>query len=258
MWKAKPRVIDAVGIAILLCLIASGFFADPNPVGFDYSILVVGVLALASFVGVIYSFRVYTRILWLIGTPLGALVLPALGSEVYASLSPRLVVVNTEDPALMLVCYLAFLIFWSLIRAFGWRLRAEPNEIVRDQLKLHELFAITAIMACGLVMAKTYFKLGDFNLIAAIRGNGGLGMLGVVANIVFIFGGVVFGLMLGRRLWFFLSILVPCFAYLLFWWWSVSSLAYLAMPVAILMVACLVARQVGFRLARSSTVEADP
>lgn len=208
--NAKTRVFDVLAIAIVVCLFAEGYLIAmlpgryaPGDVTGNCS--VYGVLVLVSFLGVFYSFRTHTRLLWLIATPLFVVLMPICGNDIYMRLNraPGEEDLATIAAPKLAVIYLGLLLTWLLVRGIGLRLQQKSNSTVREQTSLQELMAIISIVAVLLITYKNSLRPEHFQL-AEVIGHGlsdRLEMLTYTLGVFAIFGGLIAGLLSRRRIW---------------------------------------------------------
>ena len=300
--KSNTRTFDVVGFVLLACLFAKGYlialqpkfyevYWAPNVFNGDY--LEIGVLAVVSFLGIFYGFRIHTRLLWIIGAPLVVAVMPVFGNDIFMRLDRApgeegFVTIN--NPAELLVCYIGFLLCWFVVRQFGLRLRHNSNVAARSQLSLQELMAITAIAASLLFCYRHSVQPSQLNLGDFIGANAEerLSMVSSVLGLFFTFGGLITSLLLLRRRWLVISLLVSAIAFCCLWWFHnaywrryyilrhaeipmaefIGSFArfliLLTLPLIIVALAIAVARETGYQLTRDpqrhndDSCETDP
>ena len=173
--------------------------------GFELPLLVF-----CAFIGILYPFRIHTRVVWMLLAPISLLVAPLFGAHLYHRLkyAPGL-----EDQfKVMDVHFFAFLfcmfcIVWLIPGFVGWQLRRPGEKRIGRSADLRELFVMTAIVSVMLILFRGAF---DFQSLSAGAQAPTLQLLSIFAIRHF----VVYGLCIWTGLTFHWSVclLVACFA----------------------------------------------
>lgn len=287
--KTNSRVFDGVVLSILACLFAKGYLIALQPKLNDVylaeqlfygSYLEIAALSLVSFLSAFYAFRVHTRVLWVVGAPLIVAAMPVFGANVFERLNhapgeERFVMMR--DPSGLLTGYLGFLLCWSVVRLMGLRLRAKADSVVRSQLSLQELMAVTAVVAallfsCRHSVSTSRLQWGD---VIGRMHEERLRILFSIFGLFSLFGGLILGCLLCRRRWIATSLLFSITGFCgLVWlhltttrrWYSSYNgmvplvawfVIFVALPLIVVVAACGIARDNGYRLARRNEVLGD-
>lgn len=164
MSQPGQRAVDLLLIAQYTFLVLLGYFYCYNAsrYAFFYPCLLPP-LMLASFVGVFYPFRVFTRAIWLVLAPLSVWFSILFGIILFVRLNTAPAFRSTyytqsyvsyTVPATVFI-YLLPLLVWLAVFQFGWRLQKVGQRITSRAIQLKELLALTGVVGAATVLAQS-------------------------------------------------------------------------------------------------------
>ncbi len=127
---------------------------------------------LASFVAVFYSFRVFTRAIWLVLAPLSVWFAILLGIVLFVGLNTAPAFDSTYYSQRYVSCtvpatvfaYLLPLLIWLAVFQFGWRLKRVGQCTTPRAVHLKELLALTGVVGAATALAQNSLHLENVTL----------------------------------------------------------------------------------------------